>query len=76
MYLFVSSGLIYVSGAIGFELIAGKYDEQFGEETLMYSFLYTCEELLEMFGVALFIYALLVYIVDHVEQMTIEFVGS
>lgn len=63
MMLFVASGAIFVTGAIGFEILGGRYGFLYGEHNLIYSFFYTCEEFLEMFGVDLFIYSLLLYIV-------------
>lgn len=71
MVLFIISGSIFVTGAIGFELIEGKVDELYGVDNLLYSILYTVEELLEMFGIALFIYTLLIYIVSQFGRFTI-----
>ncbi|MCX6243681.1 MAG: hypothetical protein NTU98_03155 [Bacteroidetes bacterium] len=62
MILFVISGIIYVSGAIGVEMFQGKYEEIHGTQKLVYSVTVAIEEFMEMFGVALFIYALLGYI--------------
>ena len=59
---FIASGAIYVTGALGFEMLGAKYVESYGEENIVYAMIYTCEELLEMFGIALFVYALLAYI--------------
>ena len=61
MYLFLISGTLFVLGAIGFELIGGWYYELHGKSDLNYAILYTCEESLEMLGVILFIYTLLLY---------------
>lgn len=59
--LFVISGIIYVSGAIGFEILEGEavLAYAYGKE---YYLLCAAEEFLEMSGVILFIYALLDYI--------------
>ena len=43
-------------------MLGAKYVESYGEENIVYAMIYTCEELLEMFGIALFVYALLAYI--------------
>ena len=72
MILFIVSGSIYVTGAIGFELLGGQQAEQVGPSGLMYSLFYTCEELLEMLGIALFIYTLLTYLVNKFEIMKIH----
>lgn len=58
-------------GAIGFEMLGGRYAELYSNKTILYALLYTCEEFLEMFGVALFIYALLSYIVDEFKLLTV-----
>ena len=62
MRRFMASGAIYVTGAIGFEMLGARHYESYGSENVVYSMFYTCEELLEMLGVAFFVYALLAYI--------------
>ncbi len=57
--LIILSGVIYVLGAIGFELAGGWYTINFGVNKDMRFILYTIEETLEMLGVLLFIFALL-----------------
>ncbi|NOY95834.1 MAG: hypothetical protein GXO81_05550 [Chlorobi bacterium] len=64
--LLIISGIIYVSGALGFELVGGKYVEQYGNDSIIYAICYTSEEFLEMLGIAAFIYTLLY-------NITIEF---
>ena len=59
MTLFLVSGAIFVSGAIGLELLGGRHAELYGINNLHFSILTTFEELLEMVGIALFIYTLL-----------------
>jgi len=51
------SGLVFVIGAIGLEIIAGKAFEENSHDLLL-MILYTIEELLEMLGVSIFIYSL------------------
>ena len=67
--VFFMSGALYVGGAIGFELIEGCFVEQQRIDNLIYSLTYsmliTVEESLEMGGVILFIWALLVYLCDN-----------
>jgi hypothetical protein len=62
--LMVLSGAIYVAGAIGFEALGSWHDEAMGTEGMDYTYLAlsACEELLEMFGIALFTYTLLRHI--------------
>ncbi len=60
--LFILSGGVYVTGALGFELIGSWYHDNYGTDNLMYSMIYTTEELLEMLGITLFITTLLLHI--------------
>lgn len=62
--LLILSGTIYISGAIGFELLGGRHAELYGTGNLLYACYYTCEELLEMLGIILFLYTLLIYITE------------
>jgi len=71
--LFVVSGTIYVIGALGFELLGGWQTDLYGSYNLTYSILYTCEEFLEMLGIVIFIYTLLVYITKQFEPLVISF---
>ena len=56
--------VVYVSGAIGAEMIGGQYafSVENGEQTFVYGLLYTLEELLEMVGFALFLVAICDYL--------------
>lgn len=72
--LFVISGLIYVTGAIGFELIGGYHAELNGRDNVAYALITTFEELLEMLGVNLFIYSLLSHIVNSNQTLAINVV--
>lgn len=55
------SGSIFVSGAIGFEMLGGKIVSENGKGTLIYVMFYTLEEFMELLGVVLFIFTLLRY---------------
>ncbi|MCB0034443.1 MAG: hypothetical protein KDE51_10510 [Anaerolineales bacterium] len=60
-YLFTAAGLLYVGGAAGIEVISANV---YGESGITFTYLAiaTVEELCEMLGVVVFIYALLDYI--------------
>jgi hypothetical protein len=60
-WLFLLSGAIYVGGALGVEALSGRQASLHGEHSLGYHLIVTVEELLEMSGVVVFIYALLDY---------------
>ena len=62
MFLFVVSGIIFVLGAVGIELLEGRHYELYESTDLIFAIFYTVEEFLEMFGIVLFIYTLLTYI--------------
>ena len=61
MLKFVSAGTLFVFGALGLETISAKEADLNGSTTMLYSTLYTLEELCEMLGIILFIHALLEY---------------
>lgn len=70
-FLFITSGIIFVSGALGLELLEGNRIESHGMD-FKYFLLTTCEELLEMCGIALFIYALLDYSTKSFGQISLR----
>jgi hypothetical protein len=57
--LFLASGLLFVGGSIGMELVGGALQGRFGEASGIYALASLAEESLEMSGAALFAYALL-----------------
>lgn len=59
---FILSGVLYLSGAIGFDMLGGREAELHGYDSVAYCILYTVEEFLEMLGVVTLIDALLRYI--------------
>ncbi|WOD37414.1 hypothetical protein [Nodosilinea sp. E11] len=75
--LFFISGAIYIGGALGIELLNGMYADLYGEENFFYEMLVTLEEVLEMFGLTVFIFALLSYLrVLNVETFDINVIFS
>jgi hypothetical protein len=60
--LFLAAGAIYVLGALGIEAISGRQASVHGEQDPVYHAIVTLEELVEMAGVVVFIYALLDYL--------------
>ena len=62
--LFFLSGFIYVFGALILEFPEGYFYEKYGLNHIYNRILYFVEELCEMGGVTLFIYALLSYMAD------------
>lgn len=68
---FILAGTIFVIGAIGIESMGGKQFTLEGEENLTFKILYTIEELFEILGITIFIYALLGYLRPKAEHLTI-----
>lgn len=63
-WLFIIAGVVYVSGALGMEMIGASYYEKFIEThnhivDLNYTILTTVEETLEMIGLTIFAFALM-----------------
>lgn len=68
-YLIIFAGLLYVAGALGGEIIGGPWAELHGQENITYALMTTCEELLEMTGILVFIYALMSYIASELSDL-------
>jgi hypothetical protein len=67
-YAFMLSAFVFLSGAVGFELLGAKEASLHGTDTILYCTLYTIEESLEMFGVIYLISILL----NLLKDVTIE----
>jgi len=70
-YQFLTAGAIFILGAIGLEMMAGWYEESYDDMGLV--FLITVEELLEMTGIIVFIYALCSYMSTHIKNIQVSF---
>ena len=66
--LFICAGTVYVTGALGMELIGGYIADNYGYNTI-YGIASTIEELLEMLGVVIFVYGLLSYIQTQTSEL-------
>ncbi|TDQ33277.1 hypothetical protein [Zeaxanthinibacter enoshimensis] len=64
-FLILLSGILFLSGSLGMEMLGGKQSELMGDKNYTYALYYTIEEFLEMTGMTTFLYALLTYIVQH-----------
>ncbi len=56
---FTIAAVVFVTGAAGFDIISAKEAYENGTDTILYSVLYTIEELMEMIGLVLFTGALM-----------------
>src|SRR6185503_12879566 len=48
---FIVAGLLFLGGALGFEMLSAIAAERSGYDSVSYSVLYSIEEMLEMFGI-------------------------
>ena len=73
--LFIVSGIAYVGGALGFEVIKVIFlsFNPNGFNTLAFALFVTVEELLEMLGIIAFIYSILLYIASSIESLIFKF---
>jgi hypothetical protein len=71
--LFFLAGSLFITGAIGFEIISAREADLNGSTSMLYSTLYTIEELCEMLAIVLFIFALLDYIRAEYGEIRISF---
>jgi len=74
--LFLLSGSIFITGAIGLELVGGYYQSLFAQNNLVYALITNFEEILEMTGILFFIYALLDYMRLHLIDLRIRILNS
>jgi hypothetical protein len=75
-WLFVIAGAFYVGGAVGMEIVGGHLRKLHGEQSPQYAAGTVAEEVLEIIGVWIFIYALLSYLSRQVKELRIEFEGK
>jgi hypothetical protein len=70
---FIIAAGLYLGGAIGIELIGGRYAELNPARDFTYSMIVTLEEGLEMSGIILFIWSLLKHCSDHYSEVSFTF---
>lgn len=59
------AGFVYVFGALGLEVVESYVFSQVGIDNLLYQFLVTAEESMEMLGIAIMCYALVYHLSSH-----------
>lgn len=72
-WLFVISGTLYCMGVIGLEAIGGSFIASSGQENFGYAMIANVEEVLEMVGMVVFLYALMGYMGSNVGTVEFEF---
>ena len=73
--LFFLAAASFVGGALGIEMLNSWIDSTYGNQTVAYVGMTVVEEMLEMVGVVIFIFALLKYIEKHVSTVRFTFGG-
>ncbi|MBL3591541.1 MAG: hypothetical protein JMN24_17410 [gamma proteobacterium endosymbiont of Lamellibrachia anaximandri] len=71
--MFILAGVVYLVGAIGFNFIGDQYTYYERREAVSYVVIYTIEELCEMLGIIMFIYALLKYMEGYIGRLALVF---
>ena len=71
--LFFAAAAVFVTGAIGVEMLSGVQADLAGEQNLNYALIVTIEEFMEMLGVVILIRALLEYIEEHLGGLQVSF---
>ncbi|SPP64679.1 Multidrug resistance protein (Efflux pump/antiporter) [Nitrospira lenta] len=66
---FIIAGALYLGGAIGIEMLGGRYAELHGLKNLTYQLFAHLEESLEMAGIILFIHTLLHYLAEQYPEI-------
>lgn len=68
---FVAAGVIFLTGALGIEMLGAREADLHGYTTVTYCLLYSLEEMLEMLGIILFIYALLSHLAQETGRLSV-----
>lgn len=73
MVRFIIAGGLFLTGAVGLEMISAQEADINGTATITYSILYTIEELCEMIGIVIFLQALLEYYATEFGTLKLRF---
>ncbi len=68
---FVMAGVIFLTGALGIEMLGAREADLNGYDTVTYCVLYSLEEMLEMLGIILFIYTLLSHLARETGRLSV-----
>jgi len=71
-WCFAVSAAVYVTGAIGFELLEAAHTEKHGMDSIGFGILYSIEETLEMLAVILAIWGFMGYAIEHCEGLNMK----
>ncbi len=71
--LFLVAGSLYVGGVLGVEMMGAHWDSLYGQANLGYAMIVAVEEMLEMAGIVVFLYALCSYIEQDMKEIRLSF---
>lgn len=71
-FLILAAGMIYVTGALGGELLGGYWVERHGPDNAPYALITMLEETLEMTGILIFLYALMSHIASELRGLSFQ----
>jgi hypothetical protein len=69
---FILAACIYIGGALVMEMVGSHFAESIGQQHILYAAIATVEEVLEMTGIIMFIYALLYYLSQWTSRLDLE----
>ena len=68
---FVTAGVTFLTDALGIEMLGAREADLHDTTTVTYCLLYSLEEVLEMLGIILFIYALLSHLAQETGRLSV-----
>ncbi|WP_146214728.1 hypothetical protein [Azospirillum thermophilum] len=69
----IASAVVFLSGAIGLEMVGGMIEEANGVHNLTYRLASTVEETMEGFGLILYLHAVLLYRRQYTDRLSIRY---
>jgi hypothetical protein len=71
-WMFILAGTVYVGGALGMDMLNGRYYELHGDQNLTYQMMTVLEESMEMTGILIFIHGLMSYLLEQVGPVSLQ----
>ena len=73
---FILAGVVFLSGAVGLEIVGGLYYEARGEGSIIFVVVESLEDLLEMAGIVIFIHALMCHICTEFGELRLRITAA
>jgi hypothetical protein len=71
-WMFILAGAVYVGGALGMDMLNGRYHELHGDQNLTYQMMTVLEESMEMAGILIFIRTLILYLLENAGSVSLR----